>query len=138
MSPSTTTIVNSIVISLEQGLRHVSVSLIETHMSFYCHSIRTWIKTDKQSSSLWSHARFYCHSIRTRIKTWTLVLTLPSAINSIVIPLEQGLRLVRVSTVTTVLGFYCHSIRTRIKTFHLFPVLQLEKLQILLSFPAVS
>ena len=38
---------HSIVIPLEQGLRHLSPIKGELHTGFYCHSIRTRIKTEQ-------------------------------------------------------------------------------------------
>ena len=61
--------VHSIVIPLEQGLR-----LKMKRRKDYC--VR----------------KFYCHSIRTRIKTVQGESYTITQVNSIVIPLEQGLR----------------------------------------------
>ena len=85
--------VDSIVIPLEQGLRPTVDYCKVTNFVFYCHSIRTRIKTALYSSS--SSGQF-CYSI--------------------VIPLEQGLRPCILNTGCTQRLFYCHSIRTRIKT----------------------
>ncbi len=59
----------SIVIPLEQGLRPLNLAVdISRHGEFYCHSIRTRIKTHNDRRQMTSQS-FYCHSIRTRIKT---------------------------------------------------------------------
>ena len=73
---------------------------------FYCHSIRTRIKTIYANPSSFSSS-FYCHSIRTRIKTYISLSPVLRALYSIVIPLEQGLR--QIESVIAV-AFFVHSI----------------------------
>ena len=105
---------NSIFIPLEQGLRQAAEIEIASALKFYLHSIRTRIKT-RVSLPRRDVRSFYCHSIGTRIKT-PLHSVGRTAGNSIVIPLEQGLRQEVEYSLFAELAFYCHSIRTRIKT----------------------
>ncbi len=107
--------ITSIVIPLEQGLRHTLSTPVMKCLCFYSHSIRTRIKTVSAFfcgaciGSFYSHSirtriktrivltikaptGFYSHSIRTRIKTCTLGYGWSFSYPSIVIPLEQGLR----------------------------------------------
>ena len=97
--PSTVAaVLNSIVIPLEQGLRLTTRWQVPHRcLKFYRHSIRTRIKTTTVTISFSLFSLFYRHSIRTRIKTpsRSLRAATPTS-DSIVIPLEQGLRLLDV------------------------------------------
>ena len=96
---------------------------------FYRHSIRTRIKTRRIALGLITHV-FYRHSIRTRIKTFNSFIIQFFVYSSIVIPLEQGLRLFSYyyDKFQIQNKFYRHSIRTRIKTnFFEFAITKLTK-----------
>ena len=108
---------DSIVIPLEQGLRqHYTPNIVLGLTWFYCHSIRTRIKT------------FFSYRYRKGCN-YSIVIPLEQGLrhdrayksctsrwNSIVIPLEQGLRPTQEWFPFLPVQFYCHSIRTRIKT----------------------
>ena len=101
----------SIFIPLEQGLRPLSDIHVNHWELFYLHSIRTRIKTSLQMAGHERQYEFYLHSIRTRIKTKNGFANHLLWINSIFIPLEQGLRLNLILAKDIASKFYLHSIR---------------------------
>ena len=83
----------SIVIPLEQGLRHI---LVVCSKGLSGHSIVIPLEQGLRRNLLCRNVplkAFYCHSIRTRIKTQSACRQYSTTSYSIVIPLEQGLRL---------------------------------------------
>ena len=110
-----TTLVNSIFIPLQQGLRLVKLPVESCNQNFIFIPLEQGLRRECLKGEMPGFI-FYLHSIRTRIKTTKPRLYANPGLYSIFIPLEQGLRPQKLDGIAFVSKFYLHSIRTRIKT----------------------